>query len=151
MRTTRTEIICIKVNWYTMRGSNSVTSIVASLRKWNHLIKERIATIEQILFFRSRPHFAKTSSPGKQTGNYENCLPLKTLRKKEGVPRHLNSECLGKPRYTNDLRKFSTARGTEFVESYPVISHCRVNIESTFLYSPDVGSTSNQCLPAGHT
>ena len=59
---------------------------------------------EQILYFKRRPYFGETSSPGKQTGSHENCLPLNTWRKKRWRCTHTplaqkeNTEAENKPR-----------------------------------------------------
>ena len=71
----------IKVNGYTLRGSNSVIFIVASYINWGHLIKERICSIGANSTFKSRPLLGKLCPPGKQTGSHENCLSLKNGKK----------------------------------------------------------------------
>ena len=72
--------VCKKMNGYTLRGSNSVFFIIASHINWGHLIKERICSHRSKFFHLRVDHF-RTS--GKQTGSQkENCLPLKTWRKK---------------------------------------------------------------------
>ena len=69
---------------YTFRRRNSVIFIVASNVNWGHLIKERICSHWSKFFaLRVDPILGRLS--GKQTGSHENCLPLKTWRKKMAV------------------------------------------------------------------
>ena len=79
----RKNLISLKVNEFTFRKSNSVIFIVSSQINWAHLIKERICS-HRIKFFpiRADPILGELRPPGKQRGSHENCLPLKTWRKK---------------------------------------------------------------------
>ena len=102
----------LKVNGYTLRESNSVIFIAASLINWSTFKEKILLSLEQILSFKRHqllkkksfccpmskffplkvdPIFERLCPPSKQTGSHENCLPLKTWRKKNGgVPIHLN-------------------------------------------------------------
>ena len=66
---------------FTFKGSNSV--IFASHINWGHLIKEEFAISGANTFLlKADPIFGRLRPPVKQTGRHENCLPLKTWRKK---------------------------------------------------------------------
>ena len=73
----------INMNGYTFRGSNSVIFIVASHINWGHLTKERICSHRSTFFsLREDPILGRLCLPNGQKGSHENCLPLKTWRKK---------------------------------------------------------------------
>ena len=82
------------MNACTFRGTNPILLIVASNIYWGLLIKERICSHRSKFFpLRVDPILGRLRPLGncKQTGSLENCLPLKTWRKKmEVYPNSLN-------------------------------------------------------------
>ena len=83
----------LNVNRYTFRGGNSVICTVASQMNWVHLIKKRICSRRSKFFsLRVDPFLGRLRPPGKQTGSHENCLPLKTWRKKIEVYPYTSEE-----------------------------------------------------------
>ena len=76
------------LNGYTFRRNHSVIFIVAFHINWGHLIQERICSQWSKFFplrgdrLRGDRFLGRLSRPGQQTGNQENCLPLKRCRKK---------------------------------------------------------------------
>ena len=75
-----------KVYGYIFRGSNSVIYNFPSLLKRGLLSKERICSHRSKFFpLRVDPFLGRLRPAGKQTGSHENCLPLKTWRKKMEV------------------------------------------------------------------
>ena len=67
----------LKVNEYTLKGSNSALSILDYLQNGSLLLKERkFSSRRKFLHLREDPILKGFNCPGEKTGNHKSCFPL---------------------------------------------------------------------------
>ena len=68
-----------RVYGFPVKGCNSAACIFASLLNGK---EKNLLPYEQILSFKTIPHFSRKHHPGKETGSYNSCFSLVKMAKK---------------------------------------------------------------------